>query len=644
MCWEPNTKTAIKTSLFILFVFNAFAGFSQLDTIRVASSEILILADTIYAPRHDTIIIVSALEKYRVRSNPYKSSEAFYQNMEEFSGGNKITAQLFDLLFVNQTIGTEEAPTDKKRTSNAPFMPYEGFVIRNITIKHVGIIEGSVNDTARIARSAVAKLANRTHLSTWNNVIRNNLLIDIGEPINPYTLADNERILRRLRFIEDARIYIRPLSGNAAEIIVVVKDRISWAFSTGGSNPDNFRLQLYNRNIAGSGKSTSATWFYNAHQQPKSGYEIRVAGQNIDQTITNWELHRLDNADTESWGLNIQKEFVTPEIKYGGGIELRAIKDSTIRLDGERVNNGFYDLKFQDLWIGRSFVLPSRYNRKNLIIAARYLHNNFDIQPFVTRDSNSIYFNRNLFLGELTFSDQKYMKSNYMLSFGISEDIPIGFRYSIVFGHDANQFYHQNYFGFRFFWSHYFSNLGYLLINQSAGTFDYNSINQGVIKTKLDYVTPLFSTMRYRLRNFFTVEYATGVNQPMYKMLSLRDRVRDIQGSYLTGNGIFTAQVESVIFTPWYFYGFRFAPFAFYTHSNVWDNRIENNTRYRYSSIGGGFRIRNESLVFNTFEFRVSHFLPQLHGASPTRFSFLFSIPLAFNRIFEYKPTLVSYR
>ena len=45
-----------------------------------------------------------------------------------------------------------------------------------------------------------------------------------GDTISPLKLSDNERFLRELPYIDDARILVVPVSDNEADIIVITKD------------------------------------------------------------------------------------------------------------------------------------------------------------------------------------------------------------------------------------------------------------------------------------------------------------------------------------------------------------------------------------------------------------------------------------
>lgn len=620
---------------------NGFASTLE-DTIRIRRDQILILEDQIIAPNSDTIYVCEPDEKFKIRKNPYTSSEIFYERIKEATRGNKVARRITDL-FLTTPDKRSEKVAEEGKSSDVVFNEYEGYTIRNIRFKFVDILEGSVQDTTRSASSELAIFANKQHLDTRKWVIKSNLTITSGENIDPDILADNERLLRRLLYIEDAKIYVTPIPNTkTADLTIAIKDRLAWGFQIGYNNLKQFNFELFNRSVGGIGRYGSVTYFNNANSSPEQGYALKLGGQNALKTITRWELNQSNYWDKKDVGLVAQKEFVTPEIKYGGGVELRSIIDSTIIFDGQIENDRRYKLNYQDFWIGRSFVLRSNNERKNIVVSARVFDNQFDFRPTVSRDSNNIYFNRVFALGQVAFAKQKFIKSNYVVGFGVSEDIPVGYRISGVFGRDFNEFFTQNYFGLQYFWSKYFPKVGYILVNQQFGGFLQNSIESGLYNLSSSYFTPLINIRRYRSRSFLIFGMTNGINQDPAQSLTLQGRIRDVNGDNITGEKVAYLRGESVLFTPWYFYGFRFAPFVYGSLSHIEDRRYKKEI-HNYASLGLGFRIKNESLVFNTFEVRMTNFVVKPKNSTTPIISFAISTPITFDSIFRYKPTVLAF-
>ncbi|MBS1660772.1 MAG: hypothetical protein JST68_06950, partial [Bacteroidetes bacterium] len=108
--------------------------------------------------------------------------------------------------------------------SESPFTPYEGKIIRNIFIRGYGF-EQTFTDTSKRLQYFGTKVLNQLHRKTRDWVIRNNLFIKENMTVNAFKLADNERLIRNLNFIQDARILVTrvPDDSNSVDLVVVVK-------------------------------------------------------------------------------------------------------------------------------------------------------------------------------------------------------------------------------------------------------------------------------------------------------------------------------------------------------------------------------------------------------------------------------------
>lgn len=616
----------------------------EMDTLFIKGSQILILENTIIAPNSDTTYVLPSKEKYKIRRNPYRTSAAFYRKLSERSSSNKITKKFADLFIVRTDRKTEEA-AESGLSNDIQFAEYEGLVIRGITIRHVDILEGNVFDTTQISSTRLAILANRTHIASQDRVIRSNLRIREGQRIDPILMADNERILRGVGYVEDARIYVIPNRDDySANVIVYIKDRFSWGFEGHVDSQEKADFRLYNRNIAGFGRYGSIGTFYSSNQTPELGYDFRAGSQNSLKSINFLEFNKTNYWDRDDTGLVLQKDFLSQSIKYGGGLEVRSIRDSTLYLDGELGMGKFYHLNYQDFWFGRSFLIPSKHGQKNLIMSGRVLRNEFESRPPTTADSNSLYFNRVLFLGQMAYAKQRFIKGSYVLGFGISEDIPVGFRVSGIFGRDFNEFETRDYIGAQLFWSRYYSSIGYFYVNQEFGGYRNQGLKDGVFRSRISYFAPLQTYRRTRIRTFVNFGFENGIDQNTSQDISLLGKVRDISGFEIAGNRLFYLKSESIFYTPWYVLGFRFAPFGFVAYSHVSDRRTGTTAFSRdYLSTGIGLRLKNESLVFNTLEARFTNFWVAPQQASNPIFTISVSAPITFGNIFRYKPTLIPF-
>jgi hypothetical protein len=163
--------------------------------------------------------------------------------------------------FRRDTIEVDHA-NELKRNEEA-FKRYEGLYIRNIIIERLpfGI---SIGDTSKKLINSLTNLANDLHHLTKNRVIKKNLFFKKGESIRPFLMADNERYLRQLLYLQDADfiVYRTGPGSDSVDVIVQVKD----VFSLGGAI-NSFGLQQTNiefreDNFAGTGNAAVAYALY----------------------------------------------------------------------------------------------------------------------------------------------------------------------------------------------------------------------------------------------------------------------------------------------------------------------------------------------------------------------------------------------
>ena len=168
--------------------------------------------------------------------------------------------------------------------SEAAFLPYEGRVIRNIILRHIDF-QKTVYDTTKNIRNTITKVGNKLHSTTKDWVIRDNLFIREDSPLNPYKLADNERHLRDLDFLLDAKFYIIPLnhSPDSVDIVVLTRD----VFSLGGT------INLDVQDPVQRGREVALCHHDGSIATGKSTVLDMMAGLNIPTISSDAIVHRL---------------------------------------------------------------------------------------------------------------------------------------------------------------------------------------------------------------------------------------------------------------------------------------------------------------------------------------------------------------
>jgi hypothetical protein len=132
-----------------------------------------------------------------------------------------VTRKLYDYL-INQHQPSVIATINN--TSESHFIDHSGKRIRKIEIRELGVFGSDINNPQAFSPNGLEKLLNKTHINTNERIIRKNLLFAPGDTISPIQLSENERLLRELPYIDDARVMVIPLSANEVDIIVFTKD------------------------------------------------------------------------------------------------------------------------------------------------------------------------------------------------------------------------------------------------------------------------------------------------------------------------------------------------------------------------------------------------------------------------------------
>ena len=573
-------------------------------------NEMLIISDSVFIANHDTVLLVPRGTKYQFVKNKYVVNKNFYDNIYSKAQKTLITKELYNLL-VTERPPQEPQQTKKPVRSESFFEAFEGRTIRSIEFIPVDILDGNVGDTTRVARSNLAKLSNKLHTDTRKQVISNYLLFKSGDRVDPFEIADTERVVRSLAYIEDVRIrlVVNPDDLETVDAIIIYKDRFPWNVNFSLDSDKAVQVGFVNRNILGSGQEFGVGYIFSPVEQPNHGYDIHYTMRGIKNTFIDGTIYKSDSYLGKLTGISFSRNFISPEIKYYGELtfETEKVKEDLGFADSLYEKNFPTSRYSYDSWVGRAFEVGKR---SSVNLAVRLKHDNFTDRPTVKLDSNEIYHNHHLLLGAFSYSRITYLKARNILSFNITEDIPEGFLFSAIYGRDWNEFDPRMYRGFRTNFSKY-TNYGYINFSLETGFYKERGESRNeVLEISTLYFSPLFALGKATSRLFTRFYLFEGHNLAIPQTQSLEgiNRIRNIKGHQIKGDKVLTLSSEYVIYQPWYYYGFRFATYAHGGIGFVEETRSIEPYKRVYSNIGGGIRIRNESLVFDTFEVRFSFY------------------------------------
>jgi len=597
----------------------------------------VVMRDTTYTTLHDTVLVVTEAEaaKIKVREDPYAKSSKFYTRAAKQTSTHKLQKRVFGWVVKKKPRKPKSVNTIVK--SEDAFKPYTGFIIESITFKGVDLIEGSVTDTLQKANTKIGIFINKVHKDTRAKIISNNLLFKVGDAVDPYRFADNERVLRQFKTLRDARIYISPAKtkGKFVDVVVVTQDVGSIGAAGSYRSPQHFRLYVYDINILGYARQLRLSYFRNSGDTKQNGYEITIREPNFKRTFIQGELQYTDNYLRQRTRLALARDFFTPEIKYAGGIELYRTREKFYFEEYDTLELPYTENN-ADVWAGRSFQLDKR---TNLIFSSRLISRDFVRQPFVSSDSNSFFYNGSLLLGSVTLTQRNYMKSLRIRGFGRTEDVPIGGLLTVIVGRDFNQFVDRSYLELDATIGRYFPVLGYINLTLAAGHFIKNSKTEdGLITVTSTYFSDLIRLRKMQARQFIYFTYTKGFNRVLDRTISLPGKWEDQHHLPPLGNLRMTLGFETVYFMPWYLYGFQFALFHRVDFNAISTSPVALTRDTLFPSIQFGMRILNENLVLPRFSFDVAYFGRNHNFIDGWQFKFSTAIPNLFGTNPVFKP------
>ena len=307
--------------------------------------------------------------------------------------------------------------------SEDAYLKYAGKIIRKIIIQRIGF-EKTVLDTTQSLQSFISKTANKLHENTREFVIRNNLFVREGKPLNPYRVADNERTLRNLNFVMDARIFVKHVSktSDSVDLLVVTRDVFNLGGSFSPDIPSKYKLSIENINLAGMGQRIQFGQVFDLNRTPRYGYEVfyqlsNVNGSFIDASVGYTKLNNgisIGNESESSFYFKLSRALYQPFTRFAGAVE---VSDNISRNVYRIPDSTFaqYRYTIQDYWLGYSFgykKLPKdlKENRNRKFIALRAFEQHFlnSTHSDLTEPDRFAYRDRVSLLAQLTFFRQDF--------------------------------------------------------------------------------------------------------------------------------------------------------------------------------------------------------------------------------------------
>jgi hypothetical protein len=547
----------------------------------------------------------------------------FFTKLHKSLTKTKFLSQIHELLFRDiysrNTQGQEITQIEEN-----PFTPYLGCVIKTITIKSLRVFGESVMDTTRKAKG-MDKFLNRLHTNTQEKAIRESfLMFKEGDIIYPEKLRDNERLLRSISVFHDARIYVRrdEMFPNFAHLIIVTQDVWSLLPEVNVGGVNTFDISINQANFRGLGHSWKNIFYFNFNQHPSFEYGSIYTIPYIGKSFITGRAEISFRRETSLYDIRIFRPFLTPDMKMAGGFQVsqatnlrvtaRTFDGSTLTLNDSLPL--FFPIKqnLADLWLARSFKLnfltKAIQQRSRLILGFRYSNVSYSQRPRVSPDTNQLYRNHSDYLMGIGFSNRRYKRDFLIYGFGITEDVPYGYLAYFVTGHENSDVFGKRWYaGLKFAKGQYLNKAGYIYGVINMGAFSNGTTG---LTIESNYFSPLLDLGHSKARHFLTIRYGFGTQRYTGEYLNINNEngIEGVNSDQLWGSKKLAIGIQSVFFSRVRFIGFRIAPFAHLDMAFVTPRYQSLITKFPYTGIGIGIRLRNENLTFNTIQLKLTYF------------------------------------
>jgi hypothetical protein len=544
-----------------------------------------------------------------------------------------------------------------------PFTKFKGKIINQIQVSSVSY-ETPFNDTISSGIKIKRVVEEALYNSTTNKTMLKNLFFSTGDTLYPYLLADNEKLLRELAFIQDARI-IASADPNDTNGVVI---NIQWKdiFPIGGSatigSLESFNAEMNHNNLLGLGDKIQFNALYDLDRRPLAATGFEYIKRNLLGTFLNLTLGydkikpAFNSGRKEEYARYIKGDLplVSPYHSFTGGFEFGKYESNNTyntRLPYQHIYKYAYGI--MDGWLGINIgaglrVKDNLQTRLRKFISLRAMSKRFSELP----DTASIKYNiqySNIDAGLIAFNifKQDYYHTTYIYGFGRNEDVPEGYSFSVLSGLTQRNTRTRPYIGIDYERDYFTEQKNYTNFILKLGGYLYNgSIEDASFLSSVNYFTSLkkLSNPKWSKRNFVqlsaTQQFNTVLNEPLF--LRSEYGIPTFNNDNIQAATRVSLNLESVYYNMVKYYGFSFAPFIFVNSSfikligeKVHDGSI-------YTALGLGCRTRNENLIFGTIELKAYYYPRTISNMSPLNVSLTTGLRFRYNSQLIRKPDFVQ--
>jgi hypothetical protein len=489
-----------------------------------------------------------------------------------------------------------------------------GKKINTITIKVLEPFGVDIDDPTNYHPTKLQTFANKMQTPTHTWVIRNELLFQEGDTVNPSAFSDSERNLWLKNVYKDIKFVITDVDKDAVDVLIYIRDRWNWGLSTDidfhrvttgpvFSNMFGFPQQL--------AVAVSVNYDLNNPYTIAARYSYsNIAATHIDATVTG----RFDNVQ-RGGQLFLNRPFFSSKATWAGHAALSYYDQQYTVLSPEgpgvlapnKINT-------QDFWIAHAYELPGDLTQKfplyKLITAARMIRTDYTQRPYIySADGTISFLNQTSIIGAIGFAQYDYYVDHNIYTLIQAEYFPKGLSGAFLAGFQDDELLgRRTYMAVALQYGYYFKDLGYFLSQFKYGGFPVlNNYTQQLADWRNTFYTIHERAGRASMRQIFNFYGKWGYDRPFGRDIYI-DNFTGLRGLYtnqLRGNTTYAIDYEVDFFAPKKILGFNTSMFVF-TDFSIIQQTLKDNTFQ--SGVGVGFRFRNVNLNIDFIQLMIAYY------------------------------------
>jgi hypothetical protein len=242
----------------------------------------------------------------------------------------------------------------------------EALEAQGAVIGEIRIVVGDVFDT-RIPgeRAWLYRTANKLHVETREETIRDQLLFKPGEPYRRRLIEETERLLRANDYLYSANIVPTRVSDGVVDLEVRTRDvwtlNPGFSYSRAGGEND-VGAQIEEKNLFGTGQQLGIAW---GDDVDREAVRIDFYDPHFGDGYTKLGLMYADASDGETSAFRVERPFYSFDTRRAGGVTLfEGSLNQPRYVLGDEIGEFEHQQEYHQLQFGISGGLQGRWVRR----------------------------------------------------------------------------------------------------------------------------------------------------------------------------------------------------------------------------------------------------------------------------------------